>query len=157
MSDATLEVMEATAESPEALELRRHLDDDLRGRYPGGPIHGFDAADIADGSGVFVLARLGGRAVGCGALRKLDMGVGEVKRIYVEPASRGRGAARAILRFLEQKAPALGFHTLRLETGTRQPESIRLYETSGYHRIEPYGEYIGDLHSVCFEKRLTKA
>ena len=155
MSDATLEVMEASAEAPDALELRRQLDDDLRQGYPSSSIHGFDAADIADGSGVFVLARRAGRAVGCGALRKLATGVGEVKRIYVEPASRGRGIARAIMRFLENKAPALGFTTLRLETGTRQAESIRLYETSGYERIEPYGEYVGDLHSVCFEKRLT--
>ncbi|MFO0968127.1 MAG: hypothetical protein U0793_21435 [Gemmataceae bacterium] len=60
------------------------------------------------------------------------------------------------LAFPRAKGASKAF-TLRLETGTRQPESIRLYETSGYHRIEPYGEYIGDLHSVCFEKRLTKA
>lgn len=41
-----------------------------------------------------------------------------------------------------------------LETGTRQPEAIRLYETEGYQSIDCYGEYAGDPLSVCFEKRL---
>jgi len=43
---------------------------------------------------------------------------------------------------------------VRLETGLRQPTALRLYDTSGYRRIEPYGRYRDDPLSVCFEKKL---
>jgi ribosomal protein S18 acetylase RimI-like enzyme len=87
----------------------------------------------------------------------LGAGVGEVKRMYVAPAFRGRGIARALLRALEAAAGRLGVAVLRLETGTRQPEAIGLYEAAGYARIPAFGEYVGDPLSVCFEKRLPGA
>jgi hypothetical protein len=49
----------------------------------------------------------------------------------------------------------MGAVALRLETAKRLPAAIRLYETAGYGRIEPYGVYVGSKRSVCFEKRLT--
>src|SRR5262249_55727197 len=93
-------------------------------------------------------------AVGCGAVRPLEPGVGEVKRMFVLPEARGRGIARQILRSLEAAAGSLGFRVLRLETGQRQPEAIRLYQTAGYAEIPRFGEYADDPFSVCFEKRL---
>ena len=67
---------------------------------------------------------------------------------------RGRGIARRVLAGLEAAALELGFTTVRLETGTRQPEAIRLVQTSGYRRIPRFGEYTSDPYSVCFEKPL---
>jgi ribosomal protein S18 acetylase RimI-like enzyme len=55
---------------------------------------------------------------------------------------------------LEKLASQYGYNTLRLETGTRQPEAISLYESFGFHRIPPYGRYVGDPLSLCFEKRV---
>ena len=54
---------------------------------------------------------------------------------------------------LESAARACGYSTLRLETGTRQPEAIGLYRSAGYAEIPCFGEYAGDVFSVCFEKR----
>ena len=74
--------------------------------------------------------------------------------MYVEPGSRKLGIGRAILRALEQRARELGYPTLRLETGARQPEAISLYESEGYLPIEPYGYYRDSPLSRCFEKHL---
>jgi GNAT superfamily N-acetyltransferase len=74
--------------------------------------------------------------------------------MYVEPAMRRRGISRSILIELEKLARDCGYTVVRLETGLRQPNAIRLYETSGYRRIEPFGRYCDDPLSVCFEKSL---
>jgi putative acetyltransferase len=85
----------------------------------------------------------------------LEPGVGEVKRMFVLPEFRGRGIARHILMALESTAQERGYSTLRLETGTRQPEAIGLHKAAGYGEITCFGEYADDLFSVCFEKQLT--
>ena len=43
---------------------------------------------------------------------------------------------------------------MRLETGSRQPEAVGLYERAGYYRIPPFGDYWDDPVSLCYEKRL---
>ncbi|MCC3765218.1 GNAT family N-acetyltransferase [Glycomyces sp. TRM65418] len=98
-----------------------------------------------------------GEAVGCGALREIDAATAEVKRMYVTPASRGTGAARAILTALEATARERGWTTLRLETGDEhhQPDANRFYEREGYHRIPRFGHYVDSEISNCYEKRLT--
>ncbi|MCM3533399.1 GNAT family N-acetyltransferase [Cellulosimicrobium funkei] len=75
---------------------------------------------------------------------------GEVKRLYVEPAHRGRGHARTAMRALHERAVAAGLDRLVLETGTLQPESIDLYLALGYVPIESYGHYAGQPLSRCF-------
>ncbi len=104
--------------------------------------------------GAFLIAYVDGSPIGCGGLRQHSPGVGEVKRMYVEPGARKLGIGRAILRALEQRARELGYPTLRLETGARQPEAISLYESEGYFPIEPYGYYRDSPLSRCFEKHL---
>jgi ribosomal protein S18 acetylase RimI-like enzyme len=56
---------------------------------------------------------------------------------------------------LESTAQERGYSTLRLETGTRQPEAIELYKSAGYGEMPCFGEYADDPFSVCFEKHLT--
>jgi GNAT superfamily N-acetyltransferase len=67
--------------------------------------------------------------------------VGEIKRMYVAPAVRGRGVALALLRALEDHARSAGRKRLILETGDRQPEAIGLYHKAGYALIENFGHY----------------
>ena len=93
--------------------------------------------------------------LGCGAFKEFEAGTVEIKRMYVRPARRGQGVARAVLAELEQWARAAGYHTAVLETGKRQPEAIGLYETSGYAHTPNYGQYIGDANSVCLRKPLV--
>lgn len=104
--------------------------------------------------GAFLIAYVDGSPIGCGGLRQHSPGVGEIKRMYVEPGARKLGIGRAILRALEQRARELGYPSLRLETGARQPEAISLYESEGYLPIEPYGFYRDSPLSRCFEKQL---
>lgn len=107
--------------------------------------------------GVFVVARMAGRAVGCGALKAHGSSatVAEVKRMFVVPAARRRGVSRAVLERLEQAAVELGYSEAKLETGTAQPEAIALYEDAGWHRIPPFGFYRDSPMSVCFAKDLA--
>jgi putative acetyltransferase len=102
----------------------------------------------------FVVARLGGRPIGCGALRRIDEATAEVKRMYVAPNGRRRGIARRILHALEQLAAGFNYRAIRLETWLEQPEAIGLYESSGYHRIAAYGHHVGNPLSICFEKTI---
>jgi putative acetyltransferase len=142
-------------DSEDGRRLIQRLDEDLLQRYPATAIHGLHPQDIADPHLTFLVASVDGHALGCGALRPLEPGVGEVKRMFVLPEFRGRGIARQILMALESTARERGYSTLRLETGTRQPEAIGLYRSAGYSKIPCFGEYADDLFSVCFEKRFA--
>jgi len=145
-------------DSEEARKLIRQLDGDLLQRYPGlKAVHGLHAHDMSDPNFAFVIARVNGSAVGCGALRLVEPGVGEVKRMFVQPEFRGRGIARQILEALEFRARDLKYGSVWLETGVGQPEATGLYKSAGYHEFGGFGEYIGNPFSVCFEKRLTSA
>jgi GNAT superfamily N-acetyltransferase len=101
-----------------------------------------------------VIARLDGRAVGCGALRKLDLTTAEVKRMYVEPEMRGHGVAKRVLEHLEVVGRDLGVERLVLETGIYQAEAIGLYHKAGFAPVRCWGEYAESVTSVCFEKRI---
>ena len=95
-------------------------------------------------------------AIGCGGLRPLGEACGELKRMYVVPASRGAGVSTAILHALEAAARERGWDRLLLETGERQPDAIRFYEREGYSRIPNFGHYVHSAESLCFEKRLDQ-
>ena len=104
--------------------------------------------------GAFVLAHFSGMSVGCGALRPVDDRVVEVRRMYVLRSARRAGIARAVLAHLERVARELDYATMRLETGCRQQPAMALYESFGFKRIAPFGEYVNDPTSVCYEKPL---
>jgi len=152
--------------SPVAVALIQALNSELAARYPepGATHFRLDPDEVAPGAGVFVVARIGGRAVGCGALRclrepalvrELGEAVGELKRMYVAPEMRGHGIGRALLSRLEDEGRALGLTRLVLETGTRQAEALALYRSAGYAAIPAYGEYAASpATSVCLTKLL---
>ncbi|MFG1898392.1 GNAT family N-acetyltransferase [Micromonospora zamorensis] len=97
------------------------------------------------------------RAVACGGLQSLDAETGEIKRMYVRPAYRGRGIARQLVAALEECAFRQGHSVVCLETGTYLPAAIALYTSCGYEQIPVYGEYVSNPFSVCFAKRLPVA
>lgn len=145
----------AAWDDAEVRELTGAQQVELRARYDGAGEPGVppSAADV----GVVLVAReADGTAVGCGALRELEPGVAELKRMYVIPAARGRGLSRRILAALEAAALERGWTTLRLETGTRQPEAVRLYESAGYRAIPAFGAYVAadDPFAVFYERVL---
>jgi GNAT superfamily N-acetyltransferase len=154
MLDCTLTIAPVTWDDPDAVRLREAQRTELDARY-GTDDHEPGAVPTAETVGVFLVARdAGGTAVGCGGLRLLGPGSGEVKRMYVEPAARGTGVAAALLRALENHARNLGITRLLLETGTGQPDAIRFYQREGYEPIEAYGPYRGEPLSRCFARDL---
>ena len=151
-SDVVLRVV--PWDDPHAEELRAAQRADIVARYGGDfePGHRPTAADIA----VFVVAYDGETPIGCGAFRDLvdEQPTVEVKRMYVRPEYRGRKIGQLILGDLETRARERGATRVRLETGTRQPEAVRLYEGAGYRLIPNFGDYVDAPASLCFERIL---
>lgn len=102
-----------------------------------------------------LVAYIGEKAVGCGALRKYNDTSMEVKRMFTLMEERGKGIAKAILKELETWAVELGFERCVLETGTMNPEAIQLYQKCNYKQISNFGQYANDEDSLCFEKKLS--
>lgn len=143
-------------DSPVALSLIARLNAELRAAYPEPGANHFrlDPADVAPGRGAFLVALDGGEPVACGGIRIIEPGTAEVKRMFVDPARRGRGIAALVLAALEERARAYGATRFVLETGTRQAAALALYARAGYAVIPPWGEYVASAAtSVCMEKR----
>jgi GNAT superfamily N-acetyltransferase len=109
---------------------------------------------VGEGRGSFLVAYADGGPIGCGAVRRLDSGTAELKRMYVAPSARGQGIGRALLSALEQEARTLGAVRLVLETGTRQEAALALYRRAGFAVIPAFGEYLDSPTSVCMGKAL---
>jgi DNA-binding MarR family transcriptional regulator/GNAT superfamily N-acetyltransferase len=109
--------------------------------------------EISPPHGQFLLARLDGEAVGCGALKLDAAGGGELKRMWVSPAARGLGIGQRLLSALEQHARSAGVATLRLDTHRALVEAQRLYLRNGYVPTAPYNDNPYAHH--WFEKRLA--
>jgi putative acetyltransferase len=135
-------------------ELITILDNDLNSRY--GEIQNqynpFNKIEFLD---TVVIAYSGNKPVGCGCFKNFDVDTVEIKRMIVKPEFRGGGVAQQILSELEEWAVEKGYSKSILETGAKQPEAIRFYLKSGYQKIDNYGQYIGNLNSICMSKSLT--
>jgi putative acetyltransferase len=142
-------------DDPAGAELRRRQREELDARY-GTDDHEPGPPPSATDTDVFLVAVSPGtgEAIACGALRRLDSTTAEIKRMYVVPELRGTGVATEVLRALEKAATDRGWHTLRLETGTEQPDAQRFYHREGYREIPLFGNYVGSTLSVCFERQL---
>lgn len=153
-----IEIRLARFDSPDARRLISAALADLGQRYGGEGDETPVAPDEFDPPhGAFLIAYLAGQPVGCGGWRSHgDAGeVAELKRMYTEPQARGRGVARRVLAAVERSAREHGRKRLILECGTRQPEAISLYESSGYQRIENFGYYRDSPDCRSYGRTLT--
>jgi len=151
-------IRRSTLGSADGSRLIAALNAELTAMFPEAGANHFSIseAQVAPGDGMFVVAYLDDLAVGCGAVRRIDDGTAELKRMYVDPSVRGRGIGRALVEALESEARQLRVTRVVLETGTRLARAIRLYESMGYKRIPLYGEYLSSPDtSMCFGKTLT--
>jgi DNA-binding MarR family transcriptional regulator/GNAT superfamily N-acetyltransferase len=120
---------------------------------------GFDAAssipapaeELRSPRGVFLVARLDGRPVGCGAVKAIDAGVGSIKRMWVSREVRGTGVGWRLLLALEKEAAGLGMGVLRLETNGSLHEAQALYRRNGYREVAAFNDDPYAAH--WFEKR----
>ncbi len=145
-----------SSSDPDFIELVKLLDADLaiRDGDEHDFYHQYNGIDLLKN---VVVAYHGSKAVACGAIKELEPGVIEVKRMYTLPEFRGKGIGSIILAELEKWAVEMNFSTCRLETGKRMPEAIAMYNKNGYFSIPNYGQYAGKENSVCFEKRLLRS
>lgn len=147
---AQLEIRDVGYRHPDAVRLIEEVQAEYVVRY-GGPDdahidgHQFDPPD-----GVFAVGYCDGVPVATGGWRRLPVEdpatswaspAAELKRMYVSQRMRGAGFARAMLAYLERSAAEHGMCWLLLETGSRQPEALALYQSSGYADVPPFGFY----------------
>ena len=124
--------------------------------HPGENHFALTTDEVTGDRGRMIRARFGEQLVGCGAVRDIGDGAGELKRMYVDSSVRGSKIGAAILDQLELHARRLGLTQLKLETSAKQPAAIRLYEGFGFTPCDPWGEYVETPEtSLCFAKALA--
>jgi GNAT superfamily N-acetyltransferase len=99
----------------------------------------FATTEAFDGPGsAWLVVYEDGEPVACAGLRPLGEGAGEIKRMFVAEAARGRGHARRLLAELEAIARAAGQRRIRLLTTEVLTEARALYEAEGYETVEAF-------------------
>lgn len=153
MSD--LELRAEPYDGPTAQQLIDAVQQEYVVRYGGPDTTPVEPTEFAPPRGRFVVGYLDTQPVAMGGVRRIDADTVEIKRMYVVPEVRGRGLSRVVLAHLESLAREVGATRILLETGPKQPEAMRLYETSGYERVEGFGHYRCEPDSVSYGKSLT--
>lgn len=92
----------------------------------------------ASPEGRLYLALDANQAVGCAALRRIDIGVCELKRLYVRPSHRGRGIGRQLALEAVKDAQEIGYGRMRLDTLPSMLPALDLYRALGFKPIKPY-------------------
>ncbi len=107
-------------------------------------------------SGRLLLAFESDEAVGCGAFRKLESDICEMKRLFVRPKYQGKTIGSALARALIQEAQAAGYARMRLDTMPTMQKAIGLYRSLGFQEIAAY-RFNPVPGSLFFELRLREA
>lgn len=142
---------------PVVRALESELQQEYVERYGTGDESPTTPEEFAPPTGLFLVGFVGNEPVATGGFRRHDDGIAEIKRMYVSHDHRGGGFARRLLVELETRASAAGYRRLVLETGSRQPEAIALYTSSGYEPVKAFGHYADAEFSHHYGKDLDPA
>jgi DNA-binding MarR family transcriptional regulator len=144
MRASAVRIEAASAGGAEARWCLEEYFRDLASRFDAGfdPARSISASagELTPPAGVFVIARLAGEPIGCGALKVKERRVGEIKRMWVRPEARGLGVGRRLLEMLEGFARQFGVTTLRLETNRALEEAQALYRNARYSEVAPFND-----------------
>jgi GNAT superfamily N-acetyltransferase len=134
------EIVECAFDHPDASRLLRAFHDEQVRRYGFADPIDMDPCGFAAPNGAFAVVYERGAPVGCGGYRWFDRLAStiEIKKTYMVPASRGRGAGRTLLSWLEHHAAANGARQAILETGVRNAAALHLFTSTGYRPIDRY-------------------
>ena len=135
------------------------LNEHLQNMYELSPpesVHALDLSKLRATDITFWTAWEDSVLLGCGALKELEPKHGEVKSMRTPKALRRRGAGRAILERIVAVARERGYERLSLETGSIAAfaPAQKLYESFGFSRCGPFGDYVEDPNSVFMTLRL---
>ncbi|MDA3644437.1 GNAT family N-acetyltransferase [Saccharopolyspora indica] len=158
---STWNIEPTAVDHPNVVDLLREYTDEMASRYYGRPATDAEvdqaiAEDPNTGlhppTGVFLVAREQAELVGCAGIRELEPGIAELKRMYIRPRVRGRGAGARLLTEVERHARQLGYRAIRLDTRDDLVEARRLYAKHGYQEIPAFND--GPYAEHWFEKVL---
>ena len=135
--------------------IARHLAG-MHASSPPESVHAFDVDRLRQPGVTFWSVWAGEELAGCGALKVLDSERGELKSMRVADAFLGRGIGRAMLEHLTAEARRRGLRSLWIETGSAPAfvPALRLYESAGFTRCGPFGDYWEDPFSVFMTRAL---
>ncbi|HLM57407.1 MAG TPA: GNAT family N-acetyltransferase [Pyrinomonadaceae bacterium] len=135
--------------------LREHLRDAAR-HSPPESVHALDIEGLSRPEVTFWTAWEGGELLGCGALKELGAGHGEVKSMRTVASQLRKGVASGILRHIIEEARRRGYSRISLETGSMEAfePARRLYANFGFTYCGPFADYVEDPYSVFMTKEL---
>jgi putative acetyltransferase len=154
VSERRIDIAVEDPAQPDVAPLLQASDAYMASLYPAESNHMLDVASLRQPRVAFLVARVDGKALGCGAVLDSGEGWAEVKRMFVSPAARGLKLGRRLLDEIEAIAARRGVGVLRLEMGGLQPEALGLYRSAGFVEIGPFGAYGPDPVSIFMEKTL---
>jgi len=148
-------VVDDLSGAPTRALVARHLDG-MHASSPPESVHAFDVDRLRQPGVTFWSVWVGSELAGCGALKVLDTERGELKSMRVADRFLGRGIGRAMLEHLTAQARARGLRTLWIETGSSPAfvPALRLYESAGFQRCGPFGDYCEDPFSIFMTRTL---
>ena len=136
--------------APDVLPLLDEHLSDMRATSPPESVHALEPGGLVGPAMTFFTARQDGELLGCGALKDLGTGEGEIKSMRTTAAARGKGVASALLGRLVEEARVRGFSALRLETGVEDyfAPARAMYAKFGFEPCGPFANYVDDPNSV---------
>jgi putative acetyltransferase len=152
----TLDIVPDDLAGPQILALLQLHLDDMHRWSPPESVHAMPAERLRQPDVSFFSAWDGETLAGCGAIKHLDAGLGELKSMRVAPAYRNRGVGRAVLDRLLAEARARGYARVSLETGKPEPfhPAQKLYHANGFVECAPFADYVADDFSICMTRTL---
>ena len=157
MTAAMIDVAPIDPDDPRAQFCLQSYVSELNRRFEAGwdPSRSISAAaaEMRPPAGIFLLASLQGKPMGCVALKLHGEEPAEIKRMWVSDSARGLGIGRRLLSEIEAQAEVFGIQTLRLETNRALTEAINLYRSAGYVEVRPFNDEPYAHH--WFEKRIA--
>lgn len=159
MTDGDVEIRIETPLQDDLRALIAELNDAIDEQDPDTPDEfkfRMTADEMARPDTTTFLVRIGGEAVGCGALKRHDDRLGEVKRMYLRPAFRGRGLAARLLARIEAEAQSQNLGELALETGIGFAAARRSYERAGFEACGAFADYPESGYAAFYRKTLAR-
>jgi putative acetyltransferase len=146
-------------DSPARTDVRRLLDEHLADMFatsPADSVHALDSDALAGPGITFWTARDDAGVLGCGALKDLGAGQGEIKSMRTAQHARGRGVASLLLHRILDEARHRGYERVSLETGSQDyfAPARRLYDRHGFTPCAPFADYKPDPNSVFMSRSL---
>lgn len=141
---------------PEVIALLTEHLDEMRSLGPPESTHALPISKLRGPEITFWTMWENGELLGCGALKELEAGHGEIKSMRTASRHLRKGVARAMLHHIVAEAGRRGYRRLSLETGSRPPfePARQLYASCGFAYCGPFADYWDDPNSVFMTKQL---